>query len=395
MLGMLVLVAIAGGYVVYCYCRTLAPVEATINQFVLKTQPTVPLISWPSQGQSAAGVLGTNILTSHGVQTSVPTASTAKMITALMILRAKPLNVGEQGPTITLSASDVAIYDTYLGEDGSLVPVVAGEQITEYQMLEAMLLPSANNMADSLAIWAYGSLANYAVQANSFVASEGFSHTHIGSDASGFQPNTVSTASDLVKIGELVMQNPVLSQIVGQTNATGIPVVNNIKNVNSLLGQDNIVGIKTGNSNQAGGVFVAAANTVIDGQPETVVTANLGAATLANALSGSQNFIKSAQTNFIPIPLIKKGELLANYRLPWTSNPVRVIANADFKTSVWGGDDYGAIIKLNNISYGYHSGEVVGEITNTGNEVPKESEVSAILAKSVPKPGLVWRMLHP
>jgi D-alanyl-D-alanine carboxypeptidase (penicillin-binding protein 5/6) len=142
-------------YVIYCAVRTIPiPPPATITRSITPT--TSSQIAWPSTGQSAVAVAGNPVVTSHGVQTPTPTASVAKLITSLVVLQAKPLSVGQQGPAITLTASDVAIYRQYLSEQGSVVPVEAGESITEYQMLQAMLLPSANNMADSLAIWAFG-----------------------------------------------------------------------------------------------------------------------------------------------------------------------------------------------------------------------------------------------
>ena len=54
------------------------------------------------------------------------------------------------------------------------------------------------------------------------------------------------------------MQNPVLAGIVNESTTSGIPMVNDISNVNNLLGTYNIVGVKTGNTDQAGGVFVGA-----------------------------------------------------------------------------------------------------------------------------------------
>jgi hypothetical protein len=126
------------------------------------------------------------------------------------------------------------------------------------QMLEAMMLPSADNLAYSLAIWAYGSLPAYASVAQQLVASLGMRHTTIGSDASGLSPSTVCTASDLVTLGEDVLANRVLKAIVGE-HAASFPIVGTIYNVNTLLDKNGIIGIKTGNSDQAGGVYIVAA----------------------------------------------------------------------------------------------------------------------------------------
>ncbi|HSX45419.1 MAG TPA: D-alanyl-D-alanine carboxypeptidase, partial [Candidatus Saccharimonadia bacterium] len=218
-------------YLAWAIFRPLPGINATGPRTLSLTTPDT-VLAWPAAGQSAVGVTGTNILLAHGVQKPAPTASTAKLITCLLVLKQKPLSVGQQGPTITLTPGDVAIYNSYLAHAGSTVPVAAGEQISEYQMLEAILLPSANNMADSLAIWAYGSLPAYTAAANAWLKQQGLADTTVGSDASGYNPSTVSTAADLVRIGEMAMQSPVLAGVVGQTSAAGIPMAGTIKNVN-------------------------------------------------------------------------------------------------------------------------------------------------------------------
>jgi D-alanyl-D-alanine carboxypeptidase (penicillin-binding protein 5/6) len=100
-----------------------------------------------------------------------------------------------------------------------VVKVAAGEQISEYQALQAMLLPSANNMADSLARWAFGSPADYVTYANGIIKKMGLSHTVVG-NTNGFDDTTTSTADDLVMIGLQAMRNPVIADIVSQSTAS-------------------------------------------------------------------------------------------------------------------------------------------------------------------------------
>jgi len=161
-----------------------------------------------------------------------------------------------------------------------------------------MMLPSANNMADSLAVWAYGSLPAYATAANSYLTSLDLHDTHVGTDASGLNASTVSSTHDLVLLGELAMQNPVLAEIVGTSSVDGFPLVGTITNTNTLLGQDGIVGVKTGNSDDAGGVFVFAADyTKSDGQKITIVGAVQGLPDLDAALQAAQTLLHSAEQN--------------------------------------------------------------------------------------------------
>ena len=270
--------------------------------------PNDSSLDWPNGGESAVGVVGHGVLATNGSQTARPTASTAKLITALTVLAKYPLQLGQSGPLLTMSRSDLAILSAYANLNGSRISRMGvGEQLSEYQMLEAMMLPSADNMADSLAIWAYGSLPAYQAAANQYLTNHNINDTHVGVDASGLDPSTVSTAHDLVLLGEAAMQNAVLAGIVAKPSVSGFPLVGTITNTNTLLGQNGIVGVKTGNSDQAGGVFVFAANyNDANGQELTVVGAVQGLPDLQAALNAAVPLLNSTEQN------ISQGKLTAS-----------------------------------------------------------------------------------
>ena len=374
----------------------LRPVKllASINssQSIVKTAASK--IAWPSVGQSAVGIVGNPGVVTHGTQVPAPTASVAKLITALVVLKAKPLLVSQQGPLITLTAADVAIYGQYLNEQGSVVPVAAGEAISEYQMLEAMLLPSANNMADSLAVWSYGSLAAYAEAANAFLAHEGLSQTHVGVDASGYDPTTTSTAHDLVLLGELALQNPIVSGIVSQPSVTGIPLTTTVKNVNSLLGTDGIIGIKTGNTNQAGGVFVSASQIVVNNKTVTIVTSLATAPTLPLALKDSVPFIASTHGNFQSQNVVQAGTVVGSYSLPW-GGTAPVVATEDLNVTAWNDSPLNVSVSLQPIAATASTGAQVGTISAGQSPLLSSQGVGLRLEGPVTQPGVWWRLKHP
>ncbi len=389
--GSLLIIVLPATYSYWALQRPLpALMPASANRQITARAPAKD-VAWPASGQSAVGIVGSGLVASHGAQTPAPTASTAKIITALTILKQKPVSPGQQGPLVTMTADDVALYKAYAAADGSVVRVQAGEQISEYQMLQAILIPSANNLADSLAIWAYGSLDAYAAAANSYLASLGLTGTHVGEDASGLDPSTTSTAQDLVKLGILVMQNPVLAPIVGQETATGLPLVGTVKNVNFLLGASNVVGIKTGNSDQAGGVFVSAAHATVNGQTVTVVTALVGAPSLFAAVMGSLPFIQSAETNFTPVSVVKSGSTVGQYRAAWGGN-VEAIATADLKLDAWAGSSVPATVSLKPAG---GSSQPVGTISTPATATSRSQSVPVKLQSTLPPPSIWWRLVHP
>jgi D-alanyl-D-alanine carboxypeptidase (penicillin-binding protein 5/6) len=391
---LLIVLVLIVGYAAWALSRPLPPLKPVNNTATLRFNTPAASLTWPAMEQSAVGIVGNDILQTHGEQKPVPTASTAKIITALMVLRAKPLALNQPGPTITLSSDDVNLYQSYAAKDGSVVLVQAGEQITEYQMLEAMLLPSANNMADSLAIWSYGSLPAYKTAATDYLKQLGLKDTTVGDDASGFSPTTTSTAQDLVKLGGLAMQNPVLAQIVGQATASNIPVVSNVKNVNSLLGTDGIIGIKTGNTNQAGGVFLAAARLNVNQKPVTVVTALMGAPTLFQAMELTKPLVQSAEANFKPIIVLRSGSILGDYRSP-NGGSLPVIAARNLSIDAWNGDRLSGSVNLPPISSSSKADDIVTTFYISDPVTGYQKSVPLKLADTPVKPTLWQRLVHP
>jgi D-alanyl-D-alanine carboxypeptidase (penicillin-binding protein 5/6) len=204
----------------------------------------------------------------------VPIASVAKVMTAYIILRDHPLGAGEPGPPIVVQPGEAAVYPAQARNGDSLVPVTAGEQLTERQALEALLLPSADNMAWILARWDAGSQAAFTAQMNATARRLGMTATHY-TDPSGLSASTTSTAADQVRLGMAAMSEPTLAQIVALRSAV-IPVAGVVRNYNTLLGQDGITGLKTGSDTAAGGCILLAAWQQARGHHTLIVAATFG-----------------------------------------------------------------------------------------------------------------------
>jgi D-alanyl-D-alanine carboxypeptidase (penicillin-binding protein 5/6) len=229
--------------------------------------------AWPEYGQAAVQI-GQSRIQAGPNQRAAPIASVAKVMTAYLVLRDHPLGVGEAGPTIPLTASDVADTDARSRRRESVVPVAAGEQLTELQALQALLLPSANNIAAVLARWDAGSEARFVARMNTAARSVGMDHTRY-TDPSGFDDATVSTAADQVRIVLRALRLPTFASIVATPSAT-LPVAGTVHNTNKLLGQDGFVGVKTGSDSAAGGCFAFRAIRLVRGRRTTITGVVLG-----------------------------------------------------------------------------------------------------------------------
>jgi serine-type D-Ala-D-Ala carboxypeptidase (penicillin-binding protein 5/6) len=384
-----IIVLVLGLYTFLAYTKP-TPVFAAKTTADQTTANDINL-AWPTHGEAAVGAVGYGVLATHGDQKAQPTASTAKIMAALAILKQHPLSLGQQGPTLTLTQADVDSYNAYVAEEGSVAKVSAGEQITEYQLLEAMLLPSADNIADTLAKWSYGSISDYSSVANSLAVSYGMTDSHFGTtDASGYAPDTVSTAHDLLVLGQEALKNPVLAQIVSQPTAT-IPVAGTIKNVNWLLGEDGINGIKTGNTDQAGGVYMFSAKQMFsNGQSETVLGVIMDtSATLQQTLDEAVPLLSSVESNFKVTPLVTNGQIMGSYSVPWTGT-VNAIADGSLSTVVWQSQDITPTVTLNKLSTPINKGAQIGTISFKVTD----KTVPVTVSQNVPSPTWNWRLSH-
>jgi D-alanyl-D-alanine carboxypeptidase (penicillin-binding protein 5/6) len=386
--GILLATAVIGVYGFISYRQAL-PALAADSAMLTPNAEAVVSAPWPKYGQAALGVVGSGVVATNGEQKAVPTASVTKIMVALAVLRQKPLNVGQQGPTITVSKTDVDLFRQYLAKDGSVIQVKAGEKISEYQALEAMLLPSANNMADMLAKWAFGSIANYSEQANNLARESGLTDSHFGStDASGFSPQTVSTAQDLVRLGETALQNPVIAQIVSQKYAK-VPVAGVISNGNWRLDLDGVNGIKTGNTDQAGGVYLFSAKEMLaTGQQVTIVGAIMGAPTLTRAMIDSAPLLHSAAANFKATTMVHAGQKIAEYQIPWGGH-IDALATSSMTAITWKGKSIAPKIVLHPLKTPLAKGDTIGSVTFAGNHA-----VSVITSKAISPPTWYWRALR-
>jgi len=234
----------------------------------------LPSTVWPAEGQAAFVESGRPGIHAGPNQHPAAIASVAKVMTAYIVLRDHPLGPGEDGPTITLTDADVADTDRRREQRESVVSVAAGEQLTELQALQALLLPSANNIAAALARWDAGSTGRFVTRMNAAARLLGMNHTRY-TDPSGYDDATVSTAADQVRIVVRAMRLPVFARIVATARAT-LPVAGTVHNTNALLGYGGFVGVKTGSDDAAGGCFAFRAVRWIHGRRTTITGVVLG-----------------------------------------------------------------------------------------------------------------------
>jgi D-alanyl-D-alanine carboxypeptidase (penicillin-binding protein 5/6) len=288
-------------------------------------------IPWPTTGQSAIALSGVGVMARTASQKEVPIASLTKMMTALVVLDDHPLSPGQAGPSFVMSQADVAAFIQADESDESNVAVKAGEVLTYYQLLEALLIPSADNIANILAVWDAGSMASFVAKMNATAAVIGLHHTHYA-DASGVNPDSKSTAGDQAVVAAALMSLPIVQSIVDRQSAP-FPVAGTIWNPNRALGTDGIIGVKSGYTSEANGCLAVAAWHTVAKMSALVVAVTLSQpGGLYGAAEGDERLITKAQASVVSYQPIAPGTAVASVEVPWSTKTLSagVVDNATF-----------------------------------------------------------------
>ncbi|MFB9479202.1 serine hydrolase [Streptomyces filamentosus] len=329
--------------IVFAIAQVVRPLPAPVLK--LSAEPTFtfgggPLqMPWPNEGQGAVEVEGVGSMGTYGAQKPAPIASVTKTMTAYVILRDHPIKGKQQGPEITI---DKKAAEQANATHESTAAVREGQTYTEKELLELLMIPSANNVARLLARWDAGSEQAFVDKMNAAAKDLGMTQSRY-TDPSGLLDSTVSTPRDQLKLAKAVMQYDVFREIVNMPNVTVDGIPGRIENNNNILLKDGVSGIKTGSSTPAGGNLLWSANTLVDGQPRRILGIVMGAknAKILNdklqlSIDYSYELIKKAQEDVTSAAVVKKGQVVG-YVDDGLGGRTPVVATKEIKAVGWPG----------------------------------------------------------
>ena len=397
-----VLIVLAGSVGTYLSLTLLAPVAATPASFAEPQieQPAAVDFGNPAAMATAvsvtgaeefAGTLGTDgILNATGGNEARPIASISKVITALVILAAKPLEPGQSGPTLTFGEVENDTYDKYYLLGATIAPMKIGSSMTEREALSMMLMVSASNYAEVTSTWALGSQANVRTATKRWLADNGLTGTTMV-EPTGIDPRNTSTPTDLIKIARLAMANPVVADIVG-TKTLQIGSLGWQQNRNGVLGIDGINGIKTGTLDEAGSCLLF--SSVIDvglDAPITIVGVVLGSANSSTAGDVARGLIGTVTGGFHHVALVNSSQQLGDYLTPW-EDTARIVAGEGANLLTWSDTPIVVTSTIEPVGIA-KSRKKVGSMTFTAGA--RTVTVPLELAGAINGPGGWWRVTHP
>lgn len=175
------------------------------------------------------------------------TASTAKIMTALV-----SLEYFNPDDVLTVKGE---------GYEGTTVGFIKGEQVRFDDILYAMLLPSGNDAAYTIAENYPGGEAEFVRKMNEKAKLLHLQNTHFADPAGLEDDSSFMTVVDLARLCSEAMKDARFAQIVSTKEKVFSTLTGNtydVFSINKLLGVSGVIGIKTGQTNGAGGVLTTA-----------------------------------------------------------------------------------------------------------------------------------------
>lgn len=382
-------ILLVAGVGVYAWFFFESP-ELTITQADMPAStPADVSLPWPDDGIAAIGAVGYGILADDGsADEQVPIASIAKLFLALALQQERPIAEGQEGETIVFDQADAERFVATIEEDGSSYPVEAGDQLTQREAMQALLIPSANNIADSLAEWGFGSEAAYLEYVAQMNEELGLEQTIIA-DASGMAAASVSTPRELIVVAEAVLEDPVLAEVVAQPQLTINQAVGTVFNTNQLLQEQFVTGVKTGTTDAAGANLIFSANyPLTDEIIETVIGVTLRQSEREVNTEVSSQLLASSFENFGFIEVVEENTVVATYDVPWGED-VEIITNGGITVAGWLGRSYEPNVEIDELGTPIELTEEVGVlVVETGS---RRSEVPVVTTGTVGEPSFFWR----
>lgn len=376
----------------YLPISLLAPLEPIAPTLITVAAPENPAVelAWPGNGSAAIGAAGyAGVLAQSSDTSARPIASITKVITSLVVLQKMPLGPDENGPVITMTQQDVSEYHRQIANNGSAEPVAIGVEFTQRQLLDVVLIASANNYAETMARWAFGSQQKFLTAARTWLDDHGLTGIVLF-DASGIDPRNTSNAADLIELGKLAIANPVIAEIVSNASAI-VPYVGSIKNTNTLLGWNGVDGIKTGTVRFNNLCLLFTTTVTVGTQSIDLIGVLLGSPSHSELEAAVKQLLTSAMEGFREIPLVITGDAFGSYSSVWEDDTTAV-ASKSASVVVWGGAPVMLSVDIDPIITG-EIGQRVGTVTYTVDDLTMT--VPLTLDDPLEDPGPWWRLSHP
>lgn len=309
-------------------------------------------------------------------------ASTTKLMTAYVALQRLPID-----RRLTVPAYAPAPAESVAGLD-------EGERLTVRDLLLAMMLPSANDAAETVALGVAPSEEAFVERMNEAAAELGLKGTSYANPIGLDDPLNFSTAADLAKLTLELLDDPRFRRIVARPEATlrSGAVDRHVVTRNTLLLSDpSVDGVKTGHTIAAGYVLVASAER--KGVP--LVSVVLGAPSEGIRDAASEELLDYGYSLYRERSPLRRGERLASASVAYEDAPLGLLAARSLPLTARADQEIEVIPRAPGAVEGpIRRGERLGSATVT-LDGERAGSVRLIAARAIAEPGVVDRLGGP
>ena len=320
-------------------------------------------------------------------------ASTTKIVTAILVLE-----------NHSLDEKVTASYDAVMSIPSgySTADIQIEEELTVEQLLELLLVHSANDAANVLAEYAGGSVSSFVSMMNTKANELGLSNTHFTNPYGLQDDNHYTTAHDLAIIMQYCIKNNNFRKIAGQASCA-IPATNKSNprkydSTNELLiagnsnYYSNLIAGKTGYTSKAGGCLVSVAYSNDLELIGVILNSN-------NRFKDTRSLYNYGYKNFSIKNIVNEKDIITNIEVKnatINTKNLNLLVSENIPVLANNSDDLTTIqpeISLNaNIEAPIEEGQIMGKVSYTVNGITYTTTL--IAANNVEKSKLLIYILY-
>jgi D-alanyl-D-alanine carboxypeptidase (penicillin-binding protein 5/6) len=292
-----------------------------------------------------------SVLASKFPNKKLPIASTTKLMTAYLALKNLKPNQMIAAPSYHPSAS----AEIELG----LRP---GERLRVRDLLYGLLLPSASDAAETLAVGVSGSVPAFVTAMNRAAQQLGLTDTSYANPIGLDDPDNHSSARDLVTLASILLKNPLFARIVNTPSAT----LHSGDHPRTVTSRDTLLnevpwinGVKTGHTLGAGYVLVGSGTQ----DSTTLISAVLGAPDEPTRDADTLKLLQYGFSLYHSVQPVRQGQELADPKLDYRSDHLSLVARDALPINVRQGQHVATHVTApDEVSGAVKEGQVLGHV---------------------------------
>ncbi len=295
-----------------------------------------------------------DVIAAKAAERPLPIASTTKLMTAYLALKnLKPNQTVTAAPYRPIASTEI------------LLGLHPGEKIKVRDLLYGLLVPSANDAAQTLAVAVAGSVPAFVSEMNQAAQELGLANTSYANPIGLDSPNNYSSARDLVTLADLLLKNRLFARIVDSPSAVlhSGDTQRRVDTRNTLLNQEPFIdGVKTGHTIKAGYVLVGAGTR----DSTTLISAVLGAPSEAARDAETLELLNYGFSQYRTAAPVERGAEFADPKLDYRDDHLSLVAQRTLRVSTREGQRVATSVDApDEVSGAVEKGEELGQVVVT------------------------------